>query len=263
MPFIVIFSRSILDNKVHNKESIESILSAPFLGEIPNSKLNGKIVISKKGSQSVSEAFRLLRANLNFILSSVKSGSKSIFITSTIGGEGKSFIAINLAEVLAASDKRVLLIGADLRKPMIDEYLEMDSSRGLTHYLAGIELNILELINSNEKVNFDFLSAGEIPPNPSELLMNGLFSDVLKFGYENYDFVIVDTSPVSLVSDTLILNKYADMFIYVIRAKYLEKDLLKVPKMMHQENRLNNMTILLNDTDRKNSNYGYGFGYNT
>jgi len=261
IPLVVITIISIFNNKVQTVEDIEKIINAPVLGDIPNTKLEHKIVVDENERTSVAEAFRLLRTNLHYMFSGVSENSKTIFITSTVGGEGKTFIGINLASVLSSTNKKVLLIGADLRKPKIRDYIKVDSEIGLTNYLVDENLNISDIITTDEGTKFDILTSGEIPPNPTSLLMNGRFEKVLEYGKENYDYVIVDTPPVSLVTDTLLLSQYADLFIYVIRSNYLDKRLLKIPKNMYENKRLPNMALILNDTNYKKSGYGYAYGY--
>ena len=260
IPFGVIYVKSLLDNKVHSRLDVESAIKAPILGDIPNTKSADKIVVSDSDRSSVAESFRLLRTNINFMLTGIKQGGKTIFITSTVSGEGKTFVSINLATVLALTDKKVLLIGADIRKPKIGEYLDIKFEKGLTHYLMDNALKVTDIIKSVKEVNFDFISSTVIPPNPSELLMNGRFEEVLAYGKQQYDYVIVDTAPVLLVTDTLLLGYLADLFIYVVRANYLDKRLLATPKMMHEEKRLPNMAMLINDTNLERG-YGYGYGY--
>ena len=260
IPFGIIYIMSLLDNKVHNRKDVENMIKAPILGDIPKTKLEKKMVVSDSDRSSVAEAFRLLRTNINFMLTGAKEGAKTIFMTSTMSGEGKTFVSINLVAVLALSNKKVLLIGADIRKPKIGEYLDLKYEKGLTHYLMDDSLKVTDIIESVKEVNFDFISSNLIPPNPSELLMNGRFEEVLAYGKLHYDYVIVDTAPAQLVTDTLLLGHHADLFIYVVRANYLDKRLLAIPKMMYEEKRLPNMAMLVNGIDLERG-YGYGYGY--
>ena len=138
--------------------------------------------------------------------------AKTIFITSTLGGEGKTFIAINLASALALLNKKVLLIGADIRKPKIDSYLKTKQKKGLTHFLIDNSLKVTDVIVHHDKTNLDIFQSGIIPPNPSELLTNGRFDEVIAYGRANYDFVVVDTAPVNVVTDTLLIGHHADLF---------------------------------------------------
>jgi capsular exopolysaccharide synthesis family protein len=262
VPFSFIYILLLLDNKVHNRKDIERIVKAPVLGDIPKAKTEKKIIVSDTDRSSTAESFRLLRTNINFMLARNKETSKTIFITSTIGGEGKTFISINLASVLALSSKKVLLIGADIRKPKIVDYLKHKEGKGLTHILMDTKLNVADVIEHVEEAKFDMIHSGIQAPNPSELLMNGRFNEVIAYGKQHYDFVIVDTAPVNLVTDTLLLSDFADLFIYVIRANYLDKRLLETPKIMFEDKRLPNMAVLVNDTDyEKGYGYGYGYGY--
>ncbi|MFZ3273366.1 MAG: polysaccharide biosynthesis tyrosine autokinase [Lutibacter sp.] len=260
IPFGAIYILTLIDNKLHTRKDLESVVKAPILGDIPKTNSERKIVVSDSDRSSVAESFRLLRTNINFMLTGVKDGGKTIFITSTISGEGKTFVSINLAAVLSLTDKKVLLVGADIRKPKIGDYLELKYEKGLTHYLMDKTLKVTDIIESVSEVNFDFISSNLIPPNPSELLMNGRFDDVLAYGKQHYDYVIVDTAPVNLVTDTLLLSHLADMFIYVVRANYLDKRLLSIPKMMYDDKRLPNMAMLINSTDLERG-YGYQYGY--
>ena len=262
IPFGIIYVLTLLDNKVHSRRDLEAMIKAPILGDIPNTKSVNKIVVSDSDRSSIAEAFRLLRTNINFMLTGAEEGGKIIFTTSTIGGEGKTFVSINMAAVLSLTDKKVLLIGADIRKPKIGDYLNLKYEKGLTHFLMDNTAKVTDIIESVSEVNFDFISSNLIPPNPSELLMNGRFEEVLAYGKQHYDYVIVDTAPVNLVTDTLLLSHLADMFIYVVRANYLDKRLLSIPKMMYEEKRLPNMAMLVNGTDlEKGYGYGYGYGY--
>jgi len=261
VPFFIISIRSLLDNMVHTSDDVEAIVKAPIIGNLPKTKSKNKVIISETDNSSIAESFRLLRTNVNFMLSKSNDESKTIFLTSTLSGEGKTFISINLASSLALINKRVLLIGADIRKPKLALYLDIKPEKGLTNFLNDKNLNVSDVIVKKEEYNFDVISSGEIPPNPSELLLNGRFDEVLQFGRKHYDYIIVDTAPVNIVTDTLLLGSYADLFVYIIRADFLDKRLLKVPQMMYENKRLPNMSILINDIDYDNNGYGYGYGY--
>jgi capsular exopolysaccharide synthesis family protein len=179
---------------------------------------------------------------------------------STIGGEGKTFIALNLASVIALSNKKVLLIGGDIRKSNINEYINENFGNGLTNFLMDYTLKVPDVIKHFSGGNFDILNSGIVPPNPSELIMNGRFDQIFAYAKENYDYIIVDTAPIKLVTDTLLLSHHADLSLYVIRNNYLDKRLLDIPRRLSNEKRLRNMAILINGVDSKRS-YGYGYGY--
>src|SRR5690606_8160871 len=167
----------------------------------------------------------------------------------------------NIASIIAHSDKKVLLIGLDIRNPKLEEYLAIPQ-KGVTNYLADKSQKSVKeyIVKSKEIQNLDILPSGVIPPNPAELLMNGKMQELFDEVQKEYDYIIVDTAPVSLVTDTLIVAKFADAFVYVARANYLDKRMLELPQKLYAENKLPNMSILLNDTDAKKG-YGYGYGY--
>jgi len=261
IPFIIIYVRDLFDTKIHGRKELEDKLDIPILGDIPKVNVESEKIIVKDDRSSIAEAFRLLRTNLDFMLAKKNTSCKSIFVTSTLSNEGKSFIAINLAKTLAFSDKKVLLIEMDLRVPKIGEYMGLKNKIGLTHYITNQELTINDIIISYSKINnLDIIRSGVIPPNPAELLMNNRVGQLFEEAKKKYDYIVVDTAPVSLVTDTLLLSNYADLFIYTVRANYLDKRLLNIPKTLYKEKRLINMALLLNDADSKKG-YGYGYGY--
>lgn len=270
IPFAIIYIYKLLDNRITSKEEVEAILKIPVAGQIPTSDTS---ILRHNDSSTTAEAFRMLRTNINFFLSTNSSNKgKSIFITSTVSSEGKSFSAVNLSQILAMSGKKVLLIGADIRNPKILDHLEIKSKYkshpGLTEYLVSDEISFDQLVIKNPaNYRFDIISSGQIAPNPSELLMNGRFKNVIDYGKDNYDFVIVDTAPVGLVTDTLLITDYADLTLYVIRANFVDKRLLFIPKDLHKEKRIKNIALVVNDVKLSsgyyyNYNYGYGYGYN-
>src|SRR5690606_21425755 len=209
---------------------------------------------------------RILRTNIAFMLgSSKKDESSVIYVTSTTAGEGKSFIATNLAKILSMSGKKVLLIGADIRSPKVLDYLGLShlqhTNIGISQYLVNPEMSVSSIvIQKPQPYDFDIIYSGYIAPNPAELLMNGHFADLIAYGRMQYDFVIVDTAPVSMVTDTLLIAEHADMTIFVTRANYLDKRLLNIPKELYEEGKLKNMAVVINDVDFKRG-YGYGYGY--
>ena len=259
--FGIFYIRFLLDNKVHSSKDVEAMVKAPIIAEIPHSKSKKKMVVNETDKDHSAESFRMLRTNINFMLSSAKNGPQTIFITSTLGSEGKTFISLNLARVLALSSKKVLLIGADVRKPKFNEYMGITIGKGLTHYLADNTMQITDVITSYPEGDFDVVGSGVVPPNPSELLMNGRFEDVIAYGKAHYDYIIVDTAPIQMVTDTLQLSQYAHLSVYVVRAEVLDKRLLEIPQKMYSEKRLPNMAVVLNDVNMEKGGYGYGYGY--
>lgn len=183
-------------------------------------------------------------------------------ITSTVSGEGKSFVTLNLAIALGLSGKKVALLELDLRAPKIPKYLNVQNKKGVTNYILDNTLKIADISFTLEgdNSNVSIVTSGIKPPNPAELLMHERVDELFGELQQNYDYVIVDTPPVNLVTDTLLLSHRADMFIYLTRANYIDKRLLEVPQNLYKEKRLPNMAVLINGSDFKKG-YGYGYGY--
>lgn len=260
IPVLVFYVSDMMDTRVHGKKDIDK-LKLPYLGDIPLSDSKDRLVVSGNNNSSVAEAFRLLRTNVDFMIGGDKAGSKTVFVTSTIGKEGKSFVALNLAVSLAISGKKTLLVGMDLRAPKILKYLNTADKKGLTDFIMSGNGQLADYIfRAAELGNLDILPSGSIPPNPAELLMNSGIKDLFAALKQQYDYIIVDTAPVGMVTDTLLLNAYADAFVYVVRANYLDKRLLNIAETSYKEKRLSNMAILINGSDHSKG-YGYGYGY--
>lgn len=259
-PALVLYLLNVMDTKVHGKRDIDEI-KVPFIGDIPQSDAKKRIVVSKGDNSSIAEAFRLLRTNLEFVLGKNGDKGRTVFVTSTLGKEGKSFIALNLAASIAQSGKKVILLGMDFRAPKILKYLELADRNGITNFISDKETNLKDVIFRTDLIeNLDILPSGTIPPNPAELLMSDRVVELFEKIKAEYDYVIVDTAPVGMVTDTLIISKYADAFLFVVRANVIEKKQLNIAESCYKEKRLPNMTILLNGTDTRNG-YGYGYGY--
>jgi capsular exopolysaccharide synthesis family protein len=263
LPVVLIYVLDLLDSKVKDKSDIVNVLDAPFLGDIPHTKKKSTLV-KKVDYSPLAEAFRMTRTNIDFMLSALPNNrGKVIFVTSTTSKEGKSHTAINLASSLSYSNKKVLIIETDIRMPKANAYLKMKMKElGLTDFIGNPKLKIGDVLTSHESnPNLHLISSGTVPPNPAELLMSdrmGVLFDKVSF---MYDYIVVDTAAVGLVTDTLLISKHADMFVYVVRAGYLDKGQLNVAKTMYEQKRLPNMAILLNDMKSKKG-YGYGYGNN-
>ncbi len=262
IPFIILYVYDIIDTKVHRRSDVEKELRIPILGEIPYTDKKRKRIITKDDRSGTAEAFRLARTNLDFMLTTSKGNSKVVMVTSTLGSEGKTFVALNLAKTLASSDKKVLLLGLDLRAPTITKALKLEKGIGVTHFITDTKVTISDITTKlSDSENLDLITSGIIPPNPAELLMNSRMDELFDQVKEKYDYIVVDTSPLSLVTDTLILNKYASINVYVIRADFLDRRMLNVPKSINADGKLNNMAILINGITSKHNNFGYGYGY--
>lgn len=262
IPFGFIYINGLLDTKIKSKLDLEGKTQIPFIGDIPTSNDVGELIKSESRTSSA-EAIRIVRTNLEFMLNKVPEGvAKTLFVTSTFSSEGKTFISVNLAATFALSGRKVLLIGMDIRNPKFAEYIDVPSF-GLTNYLSSGDNNIEDyIIKHSGYDNFFILPSGVVPPNPAELLMSRKVDQLFEKFKKEYDYIIVDTAPVSLVTDTLLVAKNADTFVYVMRANVLEKRMLSIANTFYREKKLPNMCILLNDTD-STKGYGYGYGYGT
>ncbi|TDW48594.1 capsular exopolysaccharide synthesis family protein [Flavobacterium sp. 270] len=260
IPFGVIYADELLDTKIKSKLDLEGKTQIPFIGDVPTSDDIAELIKSESRTSSA-EAIRIVRTNLEFMLTKVPDGiAKTIFVTSTFPSEGKTFISVNLAATFALSGRKVLLIGADIRNPKFGEYIDVPSL-GLTNYLSSHDKDVNDFIFKHKGYeNFFILPSGIIPPNPAELLMGKKVGELFDQLKKVYDYIIVDTAPVSLVTDTLLIAKNADTFVYVMRANVLEKRMLNIANTFYKEKKLPNMCIVLNDTD-STKGYGYGYGY--
>jgi len=260
VPFAIIYLIDLLDTKVKSRLDIIGKIQVPFIGDVPKSPTNLEIIIASSRS-STAEALRIIRTNLDFMLNQVPEGiARTIFTTSTFPKEGKTFISVNLAGTFAISGKKVLLIGLDIRNPKLEEYMTLPN-RGVTTYLSSPNINLDDLlIKQKDYEHFYVLPAGLVPPNPAELLMGNKVEQMFEILKKQFDYIVVDTAPVSLVTDTFLISKFADTFVYVVRANFLDKRMLQLSETLYQEKKLPNMSILLNDTDIEKG-YGYGYGY--
>ncbi|WP_298535161.1 tyrosine-protein kinase [uncultured Algibacter sp.] len=266
-PFLIIYVSDLLDSKIHNKEDLDNLIkNIPILGEIPAVKDVENGLVKSNDRSVLSESFRIIRTNFEFVkrANKIKKNNNVFFVTSTINGEGKSFVSMNTALTSASSGNRVLLIGSDLRNPQIFTNIEDIGERpGLSEYLADDTILLNETISSHEinGISIDVLLSGRIPPNPAELLMGNRVKELFDIASEQYDVVIVDTAPSMLVTDTLLISQYAAYTIFVVRAGYTEKRILNFAKELHAEKKLNKMMIVVNDVKESNFGYGAKYGY--
>lgn len=267
LPFSVIYLRGMLDNKIRKRTDIEAFTSSiAVVGEVPRVR-KSETIITMNDRSMLAESFRILNTNLQYLLVSSKhrTEAKTLLVTSSIKGEGKTFAATNLSITLANTSKRVLLIGADLRNPKLNSFVrDKEKKLGFSDYLVNDDLQLETLINSsNLHPNIDVLLSGSIPPNPYELLKTekvGLMINQLK---DQYDYLIIDTAPSMLVADTFILTQYADLVLYMVRAGYTEKELLEFPIQSKEKGRVGQLCFILNSVNKTNLGYGnkYGYGY--
>jgi capsular exopolysaccharide synthesis family protein len=269
IPFIIIYINNLFYDKIKTKEDIEEeVKDVVVIAEIPNIEVEQKKVTSLDRSM-LSESFRILTSNIKFI-SSLKDEENVIYVTSSVKGEGKTFVSTNLAITLSSFGKKVVLVGADLRNPQLHNSLDLKKVlvRGVTNYLHDATLTADDIITKNieEDSNLDVIISGIIPQNPAELLSNGRFKMLLNELKTKYEYIIVDTAPTVLVTDTSLILELADVILYVTRADYTEKKLLKFISNFKKLNTIKTMGIILNNIELNNRygykyNYGYNYGY--
>lgn len=270
IPFIIIYLKYVLDNKVNDQDDLESAAyDIPLAGEIPRLGRKDHELIQKNDRSVLSEAFRILHTNMQYLLEAKedKSLADMIFVTSTIKGEGKTFVSFNLALTLANAGKKVLVIGADLRNPQLQRYAEETKDlNGISEFLVDSDLELDELIKpSGLHESLDLLPSGVIAPDPARLWRTDraelLFKELK--ANSSYDYIIVDTAPVMLVSDTFLINHNADLSLFVVRAGYTEKRLIDFVNDSKADGKLKDVGFVLNDVKIANYGYGnkYGYGY--
>ena len=269
LPFGILYLYFLLDNKIHSKQDIERVVpETPVIAEIPNIK-GDQMYITDNDRSILAESFRILRTNINYVLPFKPAGEGQIvYVTSTIKGEGKTFTSVNLALILASMQKKVLLLGSDLRNPQLHKFLNLErEQKGVSGYLYDTSIAWKSLVYERQLGNnhLDVILAGSIPPNPAELLSNGRFELLLSEVKQEYDYVIVDCAPTILVTDTLLISQLADVTLYLTRAGFTETRLLQFSKELKQLHKLKNMSYVLNNVGDSKSygyNYSYNYGYN-
>ncbi len=259
VPFVIVYLLDLLQNKIETKEEFKSLVKVPFLGSICVNKDNKRVVVKEKSSTPIIEMFRLIRTNLQFMNGTIK--SPVILVTSTVSGEGKSFTSINLAMSLALTNKKVVLVGLDIRRPKLNEYLEVGGKTGVTLYLSENIDSINDIIvPSIHHPKLDLIPSGPVPPNPAELIMSERLEELMTELKNRYDYIIVDTAPVGVVTDTYLLNRIADMTVYVSRKGFTPKEAIRLINEISDNKKLKNMSVVLNGTN-ESTEYGYTYGY--
>lgn len=259
IPSVYLYLKAIFRTKFTTKEELERITRIPILGEVCNNTSKELIVVRKGDSSSIAELFRLLRTNLQFLLTS--KNDKVVLLTSTVSGEGKSFVSTNLASSLALLNKKVVIVGLDIRNPKLSEYINVNTNWGITNYLASPDIEADQIIvNSGISEQLDVIMAGPIPPNPAELLLSNRLDTLFEVLRNRYDYIIIDSAPVGMISDTFSLTRVSDAVVYVCRANYTKIDSIRYCNTLVAEERLRNVSLVINDTTAKQ---GYGYGNNT
>lgn len=274
-PFLFMLINDVMDVRVHTKQDIEKVTKKPIVGMISRTKKEGRVLTYKYPKSGFSEAFRSLRTRIEFMAR--ENDKISLMITSSLPGEGKSFISINIAGVFGLTGKKTVLLGFDLRKPKATTYLGVRVEKGLSNYLAG-KAELKDIIIRPESANFDFIPSGTIPPNPGELMSSSKMKELFSALKEEYDVIIVDTPPTGVVSDGLWISPFVDMNFFVVRHNYTDKNLLKEVLDNADNNKLSEVALIVNDVVKSREripyvsryllggkygySYNYGYGYN-
>ncbi|MEM7550831.1 MAG: polysaccharide biosynthesis tyrosine autokinase [Bacteroidota bacterium] len=258
LPILIFILIELLNTRVQSKEDIESTVGFPVICGIGHDNSKDNLVAFNKPKSAIAESFRSLRSNLNYF---TEGKDKKIFvITSSIAGEGKTFTTINLGTVLAFSEKRVLIVGADMRRPKIFDDFGLKNEFGLSQYLSGMN-NLKEVIQETRINNLHLISGGVIPPNPSELLLTERCKKMIPNLLESYDYLIIDTPPVGLVTDAYVLSEKADHTLFLVRQGITPTEVLKYSEEEFKRRNITNLSILLNDIKKVGLGYGYGNNY--
>jgi len=261
IPAVLVFLFDQLSNKIYTEKDIQSRTNTPFLGVIGKPSGNEQVAIERNSRTPIAEMFRLLRTNLQFVAAGRE--KHRILVTSCVSGEGKSFITLNLGISHALSGKRTVVVGLDLRKPKLSQYITKGPEpEGITDYLVG-NYPIEGLIRpSGLNENLFYVGSGPIPPNPAELLMSQKLGELFEYLHEHFDIILIDTAPVGLVTDALLLKDYADSTLFVVRYGKTVRGALKVIDDIYRNRKLPRPGIILNGVHRKGKGgYGYGYGY--
>ena len=258
LPILGITIYFTFNNKIIDKKDIDLIISFPNIGKIIFNQDDNDLINVNNPKSSIAESFRSIRTNIQYLASDKK--EKVICLTSSVSGEGKTFVSMNLASIISLTGEKTLLIGADLRKPKISDSFKLKNTVGLSSYLSNQNTKE-EIIKQTNNEYLDIILSGPIPPNPSELLNLQKMKNLLEELKSQYKYIIIDTPPIGLVSDGIILMDYSDINLYVVRQNFTTKDMLHNFKETVNYNKLKDINIVINGITTNRSSYGYGYGY--
>ncbi|TVT41509.1 polysaccharide biosynthesis tyrosine autokinase [Hymenobacter setariae] len=263
IPFLGIYVKELMNDKIQNVQDIEELTNTPILGELLLNNKREALVVTKSNRTPIAEMFRLIRANLNYLM--FKKDNKVILVTSSMSGEGKTFFSLNFAASLLLIDKKVVLLELDLRNSDLSHILGLTDNLGVTDYLSSDKVNINDIIQQSDAIpGLHVISSGPRPVNPAELLMSAKLTYLIEELREAYDYIILDTAPVGKVSDVFGLAPLVDSGIYLVRCNYTYKRMVNIVDKIYNSNKINNMMIVVNGTKAgDNDSYGYGYGEQT
>mgnify|MGYP000043188540 FL=1 len=264
IPVGIIYLIGLTKFKLEGRADVEKLTTIPIVGDIPltdeKNEKDGSIAVFENQNNLMSETFRNIRTNLQFMLQNDK---KVILVTSTVSGEGKSFISANLAISLSLLGKKVVIVGLDIRKPGLNKVFRLSTKeKGITLYLANPETDLMSLVQPSDiNQNLYILPGGTVPPNPTELLARDGLDKAIEILKKSFDYVVLDTAPVGMVTDTLLIGRVADLAVYVCRADYTHKVEYTLINELAEEKKLPNLCTVINGVDLKRRKYGYYYGY--
>ena len=264
IPVGIIYLIGLTKFKLEGRADVEKLTTVPIVGDIPltdeKNEKDGSIAVFENQNNLMSETFRNIRTNLQFMLQNDK---KVILVTSTVSGEGKSFISANLAISLSLLGKKVVIVGLDIRKPGLNKVFRLSTKeKGITLYLANPETDLMSLVQPSDiNQNLYILPGGTVPPNPTELLARDGLDKAIEILKKSFDYVVLDTAPVGMVTDTLLIGRVADLSVYVCRADYTHKVEYTLINELAEEKKLPNLCTVINGVDLKRRKYGYYYGY--
>jgi len=264
IPLVVVLVIFFINNSIQNTDEINSLTKIPIIGVIGVNNEKSDLAVFRKPKSALSESFRAIRSSLQFLYKKQNvDGAKTLMITSSVSGEGKTFCSINIATVFALSEKKTVIVGLDLRKPKLFDEFNLNNSRGVVNYLIN-QNGLDEVVNKTEIPYLDVIISGPVPPNPGELIISERMGDLIEELKQRYDYIILDTPPVGLVSDALELDQFCDVTLYIVRQNFSKKDMITLLNNRVKRGELKNTSIIMNGFENKaryGTSYGYGYGY--
>lgn len=263
-PLIIVFAIFFINNSIQNTEDISKQTQIPLIGVVGLNKEITDLAVFDRPKSALSESFRAIRSSLQYLYKQQNvDGAKTLMITSSVSGEGKTFCSINIATVFALSGKKTVIVGLDLRKPKLSTEFNLSNEAGIVNCLIK-QKTIDEAINHTQIPCLDVILSGPVPPNPSELIMSDTMAELMAELKSKYDYIILDTPPVGLVSDALELAQYCDVTLYIVRQNFTKKEMITLLNNRVKRGELKNTSIILNGFENKakyGAGYGYGYGY--
>ncbi|MCX6224041.1 MAG: polysaccharide biosynthesis tyrosine autokinase [Bacteroidia bacterium] len=260
-PMLILILKDFLNHSVQEKSDVERLTNVPIIGTIGHNKRDNKVPSIVYPRSSIAESFRAVRTNLQFSL--FEEGHKVVMVTSSTSGEGKSFVALNMAGIFSVSNKKAVVVGLDLRKPTIQKFLDFPNKEGVSTYIIG-RSTLDNIINPTEFPNLSVITSGPVPPNPAELFETKQFAELINELRARFDYIILDTPPVALVTDAMLIARHADATLFVVRQKYTHRSALSFVDEMKNKPHIKHLSILINDVvvpKYYGYKYGYGYGY--